>query len=132
VTSSFAAGEERWRAHLGALRQVVRQEALLLARRGHLVTGLDSSATLLGDFRAALAAQPALVRARIQLVQGESADGFAADSFDAVLCQGVLMYLPDPGPLLDTIARVVKPGGLAARSRPGGPTRTGGSPRCCT
>jgi S-adenosylmethionine-dependent methyltransferase len=74
----FAAGEEEWRAHLGTLRQVVRQEivarqvaeclpdrparhvldigcgqgtqALLLARRGHVVTGLDSSAQLLDDF----------------------------------------------------------------------------------
>jgi len=142
VKSSFAPGEQQWRARLGSLRQVIRQElvarqlaahlpdqpprrvldigcgqgtqALLLARRGHLVTGLDSSATMLGDFRAALDAEPAAVRARVQLVQGEAADGFAPESFDAVLCQGVLMYLPDPGPLLDAIARVVKPGGIVS------------------
>jgi SAM-dependent methyltransferase len=142
VDSSFAAGEDHWRAHLGTLRQVVRQElvarqlaahlpdqppgqvldigcgqgtqSLLLARRGHLITGLDSSATLLGDFRATLAAEPAAVRARVQLVQGDAVHGSAPASFDAVLCQGVLMYLPDPGPLLDAIARVVKPGGLVS------------------
>jgi SAM-dependent methyltransferase len=94
----FAAGKERWRA-----------------RRGHFVTGLDSSAQLLGDFRAALAAEPAQVGDRVQLVQGEAgatADLFAPSSFDAVLCQGVLMYFADPGPLLDAIAQVVAPGGI--------------------
>jgi S-adenosylmethionine-dependent methyltransferase len=145
VSSGFAAGEERWRAGLGTLRQVVRQEvvarqvaahlpdlpprrvldigcgqgtqAVLLARRGHLITGLDSSARLLGDFRSALAAEPAGVGDRVQLVQGEAeavAGLFAPSSFDAVLCQGVLMYLPDPDPLLDAIAQVVAPGGIVS------------------
>jgi S-adenosylmethionine-dependent methyltransferase len=88
-------------------------QALLLARRGHFVTGLDSSARLLGDFRAGLAAETPQVGARVRLVRGESgevADLFAPSSFDAVLCQGVLMYFPDPGPLLDAIARVAAPG----------------------
>jgi S-adenosylmethionine-dependent methyltransferase len=77
LSTTFAAGEERWRARLGTLRQVVRQELvarqlarqvpdrparrvldigcgqgtqlLSLARRGHTVTGLDSSQALLGD-----------------------------------------------------------------------------------
>jgi S-adenosylmethionine-dependent methyltransferase len=141
----FAAGEEEWRAHLGTLRQVVRQEivarqlaeclpdrparhvldigcgqgtqALLLARRGHVVTGLDSSAQLLDDFRAALAAEPAEVGDRVRLVQGDAdaiTDLFAPSSFDIVLCQGVLMYFPDPDPLLDAIAQVVVPGGTVS------------------
>jgi SAM-dependent methyltransferase len=92
-------------------------QALLLARRGHVVTGLDSSAQLLDDFRAALTAEPAEVGDRVRLVQGE-ADAvtglFAASSFDVVLCQGVLMYFADPGPLLDAIAQVVVPGGLVS------------------
>ena len=90
----FAAGEEEWRRRLGTLRQVVRQElvarqlaahvpdrpsrrvldigcgqgtqALLLARRGHTVTGLDSSARMLADFRAALSAEPAEVAERVR------------------------------------------------------------------
>jgi S-adenosylmethionine-dependent methyltransferase len=145
VSVSFAAGEERWRAGLGTLRQVVRQElvarqlaahlpdlpprrvldigcgqgtqALLLARRGHVVTGLDSSARLLGDFRAALTAEPSEVALRVRLVEGaaEEIGGlFQPSSFDVVLCQGVLMYFPDPGPLLDAIAQVVAPGGLVS------------------
>jgi S-adenosylmethionine-dependent methyltransferase len=145
VGAGFASGEQEWRARLGTLRQVVRQEAvarqlaeclpdlplrrvldigcgqgtqaLLLARRGHVVTGLDSSAQLLDDFRAALAAEPAEVRDRVRLVQGEAeavAELFAPSSFDVVLCQGVLMYFPDPDPLLDAIAQVVAPGGLVS------------------
>lgn len=145
VSVNFAAGEEEWRSRLGTLRQVVRQEvvarqvaahlpdqpsrqvldigcgqgtqALALARRGHLVTGLDSSAQLLDDFRAALAAQPAEVGERVRLIQGAAeavARLFEPSSFDAVLCHGVLMYFPDPNPLLDAIAQVVAPGGIVS------------------
>jgi S-adenosylmethionine-dependent methyltransferase len=145
VSAGFAAGEEQWRTRLGTLRQVVRQEmvarqvaahvpdlpprrvldigcgqgtqALLLARRGHVVTGLDSSARLLDDFRGSLAAEAAEVGGRVRLVQAEAeaiCDLFAPSSFDAVLCHGVLMYFPDPGPLLDAIARVTAPGGLVS------------------
>ena len=145
MSVGFAAGEGQWRAHLGTLRQVVRQavvarqlaeslpdlpprrvldigcgqgtQALLLARRGHVVAGLDSSAQLLDDFRATLATEPAEVGGRVRLVQGEAeaiTDLFAPASFDVVLCQGVLMYFPEPGPLLDAIARVVVPGGIVS------------------
>ncbi len=144
MSAGFAAGEEQWRTRLGTLRQVVRQEmvarqvaahlpdlpprrvldigcgqgtqALLLARRGHLVTGLDSSARLLDDFRASLAAE-AGTGDRVRLVQAEAeavGDLFAPSSFDAVLCHGVLMYFPDPEPLLDAIAQVTAPGGLVS------------------
>lgn len=145
MSAGFAVGEEQWRTRLGTLRQVVRQEivarqvaehlpnqpprrvldvgcgqgtqALNLARRGHFVTGLDSSAQLLDDFRTALAAEPANVRDRVQLVQGKAeaiGDSFAPSSFEAVLCHGVLMYFPDPDPLLDAIAHVVAAGGIVS------------------
>ena len=96
----FSAGEESWRAGLGTLRQVVRQElvtrqlaahltdgrpmrvvdvgcgqgtqVLALARAGHRVTGVDSSSTLLGDLETALTAETAEVRGRVRLVQGEA------------------------------------------------------------
>jgi S-adenosylmethionine-dependent methyltransferase len=145
VSAGFAVGEERWRAGLGTVRQVVRRElvagqlaahvpdapprrvldvgcgqgtqALLLAKRGHTVTGVDSSQRLLRDFRAALAAEPAEVGERVRLVSGEAAsvgDLFQPESFDLVLCQGVLMYFADPAPLLDAIAKVIAPGGLVS------------------
>jgi S-adenosylmethionine-dependent methyltransferase len=145
MSGGFATGEREWRARLGTLRQVVRQElvarqlaahlpgrpslrvldigcgqgtqALLLARRGHVVTALDASARLLDDFRAALAAEPAEVGDRVRLIQGEAAavaSLFQPSSFDAVLCQGVLMYFADPGPLLDAIAQVAAPGAVVS------------------
>ena len=145
MTSPFAAGEELWRARLGTLRQAVRQEivtrqlaahlgdrpglraldigcgqgtqALRLARRGHAVTALDGSATLLADLGRSLRDEPEAVRDRVRPVLGDAlstAGLFAAGSFDAVLCHGVLMYLPDPVPLLAAIARVTAPGGLVS------------------
>ncbi len=145
MSVGFAPGEEQWRARLGTLRQVVRQEvvarqladclpdlpprrvldlgcgqgtqALRLARRGHVVTGLDSSGQLLDDFRAALAAEPAEVGDRVRLVRGEAeavAGLFAPSSFEVVLCHGVLMYFPDPGPLLDAIAQIAAPGAIVS------------------
>jgi S-adenosylmethionine-dependent methyltransferase len=145
MSGGFAAGEAEWRRRLGTLRQVVRQElvarqlaahlpdrpprrvldigcgqgtqALILARHGHAVAGLDSSARLLADFRTALDGEPAEVGDRVRLVHGDARDLaglFAPSSFDAVLCHGVLMYLPDPAPLLDAIARVVAPGGIVS------------------
>lgn len=145
MEAGFAAGEGQWRARMGTLRQVVRQELvarqlaaelpdvpplrvldvgcgqgtqpLILARRGHVVTGLDSSPQLLADFRAAADSEPGGLGARVRLVQGDAeqvAGLFAPSSFDVVLCQGVLMYFTDPAPLLDAIARVVAPGGIVS------------------
>ncbi|MGD3109912.1 class I SAM-dependent methyltransferase [Streptomyces sp. YGL11-2] len=92
-------------------------QALGLARRGHRVTGLDASPQLLDDFRAALAAEPVEVRDRVRLVQGDAerlAGMFAPSSYEVVLCQGLLMYFPDPGPLLDAVGQVLAPGGIVS------------------
>jgi S-adenosylmethionine-dependent methyltransferase len=100
LSTAFAAGEGKWRAHLGTLRQIVRQEIvsrqlarhlpdrpsrqildigcgqgtqlLDLARRGHAVTGLDNSEALLGDLDRALGAEAAEVRDRVRLVHGDA------------------------------------------------------------
>ena len=145
MTTTFAAGEEEWRARLGTLRQVVRQElmtrqlaghvpdrpgrrvldigcgqgtqVLNLARRGHTVTGLDSSQALLGDLARSLRAEAPEVAGRVRLVRGDARDTatlFGAESFDVVLCHGVLMYFPDPGPMLTAVAAVTAPDGLVS------------------
>ena len=90
---------------------------MLLARRGHLITGLDSSPQLIDDFRAALAREPADVAGRVRLLHGDAEaipELFPPSTFDVVLCHGVLMYLADPMPLLDALAGVVVPGGLVS------------------
>lgn len=141
--SRFTVGEEQWRARLGALRQVVRQElvarqlatylpdshplevldvgcgqgtqALRLARRGHHVTGLDSSPTLLADLQRVLEDEPAEVRARVRTVEHDARDLaalFEPGRFDVVLCHGVLMYFPDPEPLLADLGRLVARDGI--------------------
>jgi SAM-dependent methyltransferase len=145
MATRFTPGETEWRARLGTLRQVVRQEMvarrlaahlpgtralrvldvgcgqgtqlLRLARVGHHVTGLDASATLLAELTGSLAGEPAEVRERVRTVHGDAvdlADLFPPESFDAVLCHGVLMYFDDPGPLLAALARTVAPEGLVS------------------
>lgn len=90
-------------------------QALRLARAGHLVTGLDPDPVTLGAAQAALAAEPAEVRERVRLLSGDGHQcgrWFGPRSFDVVLCHGLLMYLPDPDPMLASLARMLAPGGL--------------------
>ncbi|MEY9843593.1 SAM-dependent methyltransferase [Streptacidiphilus sp. BW17] len=90
-------------------------QLLRLARDGHQVTGLDPDPGTLAAAQQALTREPLAVQARVRLLQGEGGDcgrWFGPASFDVVLCHGVLMYLPDPEPLLAALARVLAPGGL--------------------
>ncbi len=144
MSTAFTAGEQNWQARLGKLRDVVRQElvarqlgvelppppvriidlgcgqgtqALRLAQRGYEVTGVDASADLLARFERDLAAEPAEVRARVRVERGrieDYAERPAVSRSPAVLCHGVLMYLPDPDPVLRAIAGLAAPGGLVS------------------
>ncbi len=90
-------------------------QALRLARGGHEVTGVESDPAMLDAVRTALAAEPEGIRERVRLLEGDGRETgrlFDPGSFDVVLCHGVLMYLPDPDPLLAGMARVLAPGGL--------------------
>ncbi|GAB2872547.1 class I SAM-dependent methyltransferase [Lentzea nigeriaca] len=88
-------------------------QVLRLARAGHHVTGLDSSPALLDDLGRALDAEPDDVRARVRVVQDDARNlASFAESFDVVLCHGVLMYFADPEPLLDDLVRLVAPDGV--------------------
>ncbi|MEY9875913.1 SAM-dependent methyltransferase [Streptacidiphilus sp. MAP12-33] len=90
-------------------------QALRLARRGHQVTGIDSDPATLAVARQALAGEHPGTQARVRLLQGSGEDcgrWFGPAAFDLVLCHGVLMYLPEPGPLLAALARILAPGGL--------------------
>ncbi|MGD9481980.1 methyltransferase domain-containing protein [Streptomyces sp. TRM70308] len=89
--------------------------ALRLARSGHEVTVLEVDAGALDAARAALAAEPAGIRARVRLVAGDARKAgalFRPGTFDAVLCHGVLGRVEEPGPVLAGLVRVLAPGGL--------------------
>jgi SAM-dependent methyltransferase len=90
-------------------------QALRLARLGHLVTGLESDPAMLAALRQAVAAESTEVRNRFVVLRGDGRQTgrhFGPACFDVVLCHGVLMYVPDPEPLLAALARVLTPGGL--------------------
>ncbi|MFJ3100683.1 class I SAM-dependent methyltransferase [Streptomyces sp. V1I6] len=90
-------------------------QALRLARAGHTVTGLESDAVMLKAAREALSGEPAGIRERVRLVEGDGRDTgvhFLPGSFDVVLCHGVLMYVEEPDGLLAGLARMLAPGGL--------------------
>lgn len=105
-------------------------QALILARAGHTVIGLDPSTALLERFRSSLADETPEVRERVKLVEGagEHAPDLVSGPFDVVCCHGLLMYLSDPWPLLEAITALAGPGarlsplvrnGLALAMRPG-------------
>jgi SAM-dependent methyltransferase len=90
-------------------------QALRLARAGHRVTGLEADARILATAREALSGEPAGIRERVRLVQGDGRDTgvhFLPGSFDVVLCHGVLMYVAEPDALVAGLARMLAPGGL--------------------
>ncbi|MER7791462.1 methyltransferase domain-containing protein [Streptomyces sp. NPDC097640] len=90
-------------------------QALRLARAGHEITGLESDPAMLDAVRDALSKEPAGIRERVRLIEGDGRDTgahFLPGAFDVVLCHGVLMYVPEPDPMLAALARVLAPGGL--------------------
>ncbi|MDJ0461392.1 methyltransferase domain-containing protein [Streptomyces sp. H27-C3] len=90
-------------------------QALRLARAGHKVTGLESDSKMLLAAREALDGEPAGIRDRVRLIEGDGRDTgvhFLPGSFDVVLCHGVLMYVQEPDALVAGLARMLAPGGL--------------------
>ncbi|MFI5985646.1 class I SAM-dependent methyltransferase [Streptomyces sp. NPDC051555] len=90
-------------------------QALRLARAGHMVTGLEQDPGMLAVAREALDAEPAGIRDRVRLMEGdgrETGAHFLPGSFDVVLCHGVLMYVPESDGMLAGLARMLAHGGL--------------------
>ena len=88
-----------------------------LAEMGYDVTLLDSSPAMLDKARERLHRLPPEARRRVAFVR---ADGTSAEDavdgrrFAAVLCHGVLGYLPEPEPMVDQLCRCAAPGGLVS------------------
>ena len=97
--------------------------------------GLDSDAEMLASFRAALAELPAHVSSLLSMEQGRVEDAaamYGSAAFDVVVCHGVVMYVPDPLPLVRSVANVLRPGGVVsiiARNQHGIAVRAGNRQR---
>lgn len=90
-------------------------QAVSLARDGYEVTLLEPSPEMLDSASQRLQAAGIEVARRVRLIEapGESAvEILEQGSFDAVLCQGVLMYLDDPAPLLSALTGLARAGGV--------------------
>ncbi|MGW6605323.1 class I SAM-dependent methyltransferase [Streptomyces sp. NPDC055036] len=85
---------------------------LRLAAAGHLVTGVEKSPGMLAAAAERVAAAPEVAE-RVTLAEGDIYNlPFDEASFDAVLCHGVVMYLPDSGAPISHLAGLVTGGGI--------------------
>lgn len=82
--------------------------AVELAKRGAIVTGIDTSAAMIA------AAKDRAKRHNVSVTfEAEAAEHlpFAAEHFDVVTVITVLCFVDDPNPVFREIARVLRPGG---------------------
>lgn len=154
----FSVGRDRWVARLGQTRDVVRQalvarqlgahlepgsqllvldvgcgqgsQAIELARRGHIVTGIDESREMLLEAERAAAGEIESVRERLRFGRGDALRPGSehVGRYDVVCCHGVAMYLPSLEELAAALVAVAHPGGLVSlltRNRAGIAMRAG-------
>jgi S-adenosylmethionine-dependent methyltransferase len=91
-------------------------QSIPLARRGYDVTIADPSAAMLERAREALTGEPPEVRDRVHLVQcaGEDASAVLGGGFAGVLCHGVIVYVDDRDPFLDSLCALAATGGIVS------------------
>jgi S-adenosylmethionine-dependent methyltransferase len=93
------------------------QQSIRLARRGYEVTILDPSREMLTEARHRLESEDGELRRRVRLVEGEgerASEVLAGETFDAVLCHGVLMYLEDARPMIRALSALARLGGIVS------------------
>jgi len=87
-----------------------------IAKRGHKTTGMDCSLDMVQQ--AARAVEDAGTKLA-GCIQGDLESlSFKDHAFDAVVCVGVLQYLPDDRTSIAELGRVLRPGGLAVVTLP--------------
>ena len=95
--------------------------AVLLARRGTNVTGVDIDSDALDFARELLSKEPVEVRGRVNLVQGDFiSTKQVAGHFDTVVMGNLLEGLDDPGAMLDRGLEHLRPGGRVILTIPFG------------
>jgi len=82
-----------------------------LARRGAVVTGVDSSASLLEYARRRIETAKLGDRVKLRLADLAEPLEFADGSFDGIVSSLVLHYVRDWAPMLREFRRILKPGG---------------------
>lgn len=92
-------------------------QSLRLAERGYEVVLADPSEEMLRRAEDRLNAVQPAIRERVELVRADAdrcAELYGTGTFDAALCQGVVMYLPSTEPVIALLAGLVRPGGIAS------------------
>jgi S-adenosylmethionine-dependent methyltransferase len=93
------------------------QQSIRLVHKGYEVTILDPSREMLDEARRRLASEDEDVRRRVRLVEGSgerASEVLGGETFDAVLCHGVLMYLEDARPMIRVLSTLVLPGAIVS------------------
>ena len=93
------------------------QQAIPLSRRGYEITIIDPSPKTLAEARQRLVREEAGVRQRVRLFGGtgeRAHETLGGETFDAVLCHGVLMYLEDQRPMIHALSALLCPRGIVS------------------
>jgi S-adenosylmethionine-dependent methyltransferase len=93
------------------------QQAIPLLREGYEVTILDPSREMLDEARRRLAAEDQNARQLSRLVEGtgeRAHEVLGGETFDAVLCHGVLMYLENSRPLIQALSTLARTGSIVS------------------
>jgi ubiquinone/menaquinone biosynthesis C-methylase UbiE len=93
------------------------QQAIPLLRKGYEVTILDPSREMLDEARRRLAAEDQRARQLARLVEGtgeRAHEALGGETFDAVLCHGVLMYLESSRPMIQALSTLARPRGIVS------------------
>ncbi|WP_235826368.1 methyltransferase domain-containing protein [Candidatus Frankia alpina] len=98
-------------------------QALEFARRGYNVTVCEPDPRMLAETRRGLADAPESVRRRVELVRGDGRDAvhLVGTGWDATFCHGVIMFVPEPAPLLNVLVELTRPGGIISVVGKNGP-----------
>lgn len=80
-----------------------------LARAGAEVTAIDLAPSMIEVAKLHAAGEGLRIDYRVQSVEALAAE--AAGSFDVVTCMEMLEHLPDPGPIIRALSRLLKPEG---------------------
>lgn len=82
--------------------------ALMMARNGHKVSGMDHSIRLIEE-ALALDKEGCDISFELSIGNGEQ---LSSDSFHAIVCSSVIEFVPDVAHLLSNFSRALKPGGF--------------------